>query len=201
MQLLQAPSGCQFYLIVLAVVATCPAWGPAVTRAADPPKTAAIAEADVQAAQQAWCDGLVRIGKVYKDGGDYRAEAGRFLDDLYDFKDGKVYFRPTLATAPRAFRTTKEGALAYFVGGNSDFPDDKGFALAPWVKARYDNAVEGSNAIQIHGDIALTMGNVYVTGADGKEVVVDKVFAFRKCPDGKLRVVVHKSALPNAPAK
>jgi hypothetical protein len=31
--------------------------------------------------------------------------------------------------------------------------------------------------------------------------MVDKVFAFRKCSDGKLRLVVHKSALPNMPAK
>ena len=143
----------------------------------------------------------MQIGKVYEDGGDYKAAASRFLDDLYDFKEGKVFFRPTLAVAPQAFRTTKAGALAYFVGGNPDFPHDKGFALAPWAKARYDNAVEGSNAIQIHGDIALTMGNVYLTGADGKEVMVDKVFAFRKGSDGKLRLVVHKSALPNLPAK
>jgi hypothetical protein len=172
-----------------------------VIDAADPPAKASITEKDVNDAQQAWCDGLVQIGKLYKDGGDYKAAASRFLDDLYDFSEGKVFFRPTLAAAPRAFRTTKEGALAYFVGGNPDFPDDKGFALAPWVKARYDNAVEGSNAIQIHGDIALTIGNVYLTGADGKEVMVDKVFAFRKCSDGKLRLVVHKSAVPNLPPK
>ena len=68
---------------------------------------------------------------------------------------------------------------------------------APWVKVRYDNAVEGSNAIQIHGNVALAMGNVFLTGEDGKEIFVDKVFAFRKCPDGKLRLIVHKSALPN----
>jgi hypothetical protein len=190
-------SVCRFGLIALAVVAA----GPPVVGADDPLRATAITEKDVNAAQQAWCDGLVRIGKVYKDGGDYKAEAGRFLDDLYDFKEGRVFFRPTLAAAPRPFRTTKAGALSYFVGGDPDFPGDKGFALAPWVKARYDNAVEGSNAVQIHGDIALTMGNVYVTGTDGKEVMVDKVFAFRKCPDGKLRLVVHKSAVPNAPAK
>jgi hypothetical protein len=122
----------------------------------------------------------------------------------------------SMATAPppaspgRLSRTTRYSPLwpradlaspQVFVGGNADFPDDKGFALAPWAKARYDNAVEGSNAIQVYGDIALTMGNVYLTGADGKEVMVDKVFAFRKCSDGKLRLVVHKSALPNVPAK
>jgi hypothetical protein len=199
MQIPRDPAVRRFCLVVLAVVAAGWANSSPVSYAADPPKKASITEREVQAAQQAWCDGLVQIGKVYENGGDYKAEASRFLDDLYDFQEGRVFFRPTLAVAPQAFRTTKEGALSYFVGGNANFPNDKGFALAPWVKARYDNAVEGSNAIQIHGDIALTMGNVYVTGKDGKEVMVDKVFAFRKGSDGKLRLAVHKSALPNPP--
>ena len=160
-----------------------------------------ITEAEVNAAQQAWCDGLVKIGKTYSDHGDYKTVASQIIDDAYDFKEGKVFFRPTLAVAPRAFRTTKAGALAYFVGGDPNFPDDKGFAVvpAPWVKCRYDNAIEGSNAIQIHGNIALAMGNVYLTGADGNEIFVDKVFAFRKGSDGKLRLIVHKSAVPNQP--
>lgn len=199
MQMPRDPAVRRFCLVVLVVVAAGWANSSSVSYAADPPEKASITEREVQAAQQAWCDGLVQIGKVYENRGDYKAEASRFLNDLYDFKEGRVFFRPTLAVAPQAFRTTKEGALAYFVGGNANFPHDKGFALAPWVKARYDNAVEGSNAIQIHGDIALTMGNVYVTGKDGKEVMVDKVFAFRKGSDGKLRLVVHKSALPNLP--
>jgi hypothetical protein len=167
----------------------------------DEPIGKPITAEEVNAAQQAWCDGLVKIGTVYKAGGDYKAVASRLLDDLYDFRDGKVFFRPTLALAPQGFRTTKEGALAYFIGGDQNFPNDKGFALAPWAKARYDNAVEGSNALQIHGDIAMTMGNVFLTGTDGKETMVDKVFVFRRCSDGKLRLVVHKSALSNQPGK
>ena len=194
-------TGYGFPCVMLALLATGWTVGSAVSNAADPPKKAPITVDEVNAAQQAWCDGLVQIGKVYKEGGDHKTAASRFLDKLYDFKEGKVFFRPTLAVAPKAFRTTKEGALAYFIGGNPDFPDDKGFALAPWVKARYDNDVEGSNAIQIHGDIALAMGNVYLIGADGKEVMVDKVFAFRRCSDGQLRLIVHKSALPNRPTK
>jgi MFS family permease len=45
-------------------------------------KKGSITEADVNAAQQAWCDGLVKIGKVHKDGGDYRAVARRLIDDV-----------------------------------------------------------------------------------------------------------------------
>ncbi|MGL4553381.1 MAG: hypothetical protein ACRC33_19615 [Gemmataceae bacterium] len=155
----------------------------------------------MNAAQQAWCDRLVRIGRVHQEGGDYRAEAARMLADLYDHEDGKVFFKPTLAFGKNTFRKTKAGALAYFVGGDEAYPEDKGVALAPWVKVRYDNAGDADAGIQIHGDIALTMGNVYLTGKDGKEITVDKTFAFRRCADGRLRLAVHKSALPFTPPK
>ena len=166
----------------------------------EPVKKAAITEAEVNAAQQAWCDGLVKIGKVYKDGGDYKAAASQLIDDLYDYKDGVVFFKPTLAFGKNTFRSTKEGALSYFVGGNMHFPEDTGFALKQWVKARYDNNA-AENGIQIHGDIAITMGNVYLTNAKGEEVMVDKTFVFRRCKDGKLRLCAHKSALPFDPGK
>jgi len=168
--------------------------------AADPPARGVITEAEVNAAQQAWCDGLVKIGKVYKEGGDYKAVAGQLIDDLYDYKDGKVFFKPTLASGKNTFRPTREGALSYFVGGNKNFPEDTGFALKQWVKVRYDNNAAESG-IQIHGDIGVTMGNVYLTNAKGEEVMVDKTFVFRRCKDSKLRLCAHKSALPFDPSK
>src|SRR5439155_10119228 len=132
--------------------------------------------------------------------GDYKAAASRFIDDLYDYKDGKVFFKPTQAFGKNTFRSTKEGALSYFVGGNKDFPEDKGFALKQWVKVRYDNNA-AENGIQIHGNIAITMGNVYLMNAKGEEVMVDKAFVFRRWTDGKLRLCAHKSALPFNPGK
>jgi hypothetical protein len=165
---------------------------------AEQPKTAPITEAEVNAAQQAWCDALVKIGKVHEAGGDYKAIASQLIDDLYDYKDGKVFFRPTLAVGKNTFRPTKEGALSYFVGGNKNFPEDTGFALKHWVKVSYDNNA-AENGIQIHGDVAVTMGNVYLTNSKGQEIKVDKTFVFRRCADGKLRLCAHKSALPNDP--
>ena len=192
---------CVFAVIVVAgLLSACARKEPAKA-ASDASAKPTITDAEVNAAQQAWCDGLVKIGKIYKEHGDYKAAASEMMDNAYDFKEGRVFFRPTLAAAPQAFRTTREGALAYFVGGDPNFPADKGFALAPWVKCRYDNAIEGSNAIQVHGNVALAMGNVYLTGEDGKEIFVDKFFAFRKGSDGKLRLIAHKSALPNEPKK
>ena len=156
---------------------------------------------EVNAAQQAWCDALVKIGKLKEEGGDYKAYAEQVLSDAYNYDHGKVFFKPTLAFGEKTFRNDKKGALAYFVGGDADYPDDKGFALTPWVKARYDNAGEKNEGIQIYGSVAITMGNVWVTGKDGKEVMVDKTWVFKKGKDGKLRIIVHKSSLPYSPAK
>lgn len=158
-----------------------------------------ITYAEVNAAQQAWCDALVKIGQIKESGGDYKAYADEVLSNAYNYDSGKVFFKPTLAYGDQTFRNDKKGALAYFVGGDPDYPNDKGFALTPWVKARYDNAGPKNEGIQIYGSIAITMGNVWVTGKDGKEVMVDKTFVFKKGKDGKLRIIVHKSALPYSP--
>jgi hypothetical protein len=155
---------------------------------------------EVNAAQQAWCDALVQIGKLKEEGGDYRGYAEKVLSEAYNYNYGKVFFKPTLAYGDQTFRNDKKGALAYFVGGDPDYPNDKGFALNPWVKARFDNAGEKNEGIQIYGSVAITMGNVWVTDKNGKEVKVDKTWVFRKGKDGKLRIIVHKSALPFSPA-
>ena len=157
-----------------------------------------ITEADVNAAQQAWCDGLVAIGKAHRASGDVRATAMALIEQLYDYRDGVVFFKPTLAYGAHTFRSTPEGALSYFIGGNTKFPTDKGFALKPWARAWYDNNA-AENGIQIHGPIAITMGNVYAVDYEGNEIVVDKTFVFRLCKDGRLRLCVHKSALPYIP--
>jgi hypothetical protein len=166
---------------------------PAVAR--QPEKTR-ITEPEVIAAQKAWCDALVRIGKVYQEEGDYSAVASQAIDNLYDYKEGKVLFKPTYTFGKNTFRPTKAGALSYFVGGNPSFPeDDPGFALQPWVTCVADNP----NGIQIHGSIAITMGNVSLTSKDGKPAKVDKTFVFRKDRNGKLRLCLHHSSVPVAP--
>ena len=187
-------------LFVTSLVAVAFIGQPRVGVAADAPRKAAITEAEVNAAQQAWCDGLLQISKVHREGGDYKEAAARVIDELYDYKDGKVFFKPTLASGKNTFRPTRAGAISYFVGGNKDFPEDTGFALKDWVKVRYDNNA-AENGIQINGDIAITMGNVYITNSKGEEVMVDKTFVFRRGDDGKLRLCAHKSALPYSPNK
>lgn len=157
-----------------------------------------ITEEQVNQAQQDWCSGLVNIGNVYRQGGDYHSTAAAVVDSLYDYQDGVVFFKPTLAHGAKTFRSTREGAISYFVGGNPDFPDDTGFALKVWKKVWYDNNA-AENGIQIHGDIAITMGNVYLVNEHNEEIMVDKTFVFHRGEDGHLRLCVHKSSLPYIP--
>jgi hypothetical protein len=157
-----------------------------------------ITEDEVNAAQQAWCDALIHIGAVHAEGGDFRGIASALIDDLYDYAEGTVFFKPTLAYGRNAFRSTKRGALSYFVAGDLEFPEDTGFALKHWVKIWYDNNAAESG-IQIHGELAITMGNVYLISAAGEQIMVDKTFVFRRGADGQLRLCVHKSALPYTP--
>lgn len=152
-----------------------------------------ITETEVLAAQRAWGDALVAISTTHERQG---AAAGRRLaeqviDGAYGYQFGPVLFKPTLTEAPQTFRTTRSGALAYFVGGDASFPKDTGFALKGWRKVDVTNA-----AIFIAGDVATSMGNVSITDKDGKVTTVDKTWKFIKDDSGKLRIVVHHSSLP-----
>ena len=126
-----------------------------------------ITESEVIDAQNAWGNGIVEIGKIYTEDGDYRAAAERHIDDFYGYDSGKVLFKPT-KSAHQQFRPTKQGALSYFVGGDGDFPEDKGFAIHPWTKVRFEN--EGA---RIDGNTALSIGNYYFTTPEGEEVKVE----------------------------
>lgn len=155
--------------------------------------------AEINAAQQAWCDALVEIGRLHSTGGDYRAFAEQVLTDAYDYDSGRVFFKPTLTTGDQVFRKTKKGALAYFVGGDPEYPNDNGFALKPWVEVRYDNNERGSEEVMVLGNIGIAMGSVYLKDKGGNEIFVDKTFVFRKTENGKVKLILHKSALPFNP--
>lgn len=152
-----------------------------------------ITEEQVLAAQQAWGDALVNISTTYaNDGIDAASElAASIIDSAYGYEMGAVLFKPTLAAAPQTFRTTPEGALAYFVGHSDEFPNDSGFALKGWQEVTIDNA-----AIFISGDTAMTVGNVSILDSDGNTTVVDKSWGYQLDDEGELRIVLHHSSLP-----
>ena len=151
-----------------------------------------ITKKEVLEAQRAWCTALVDISKAYETGGQSAAKAlaEKVIDSAYAYDKGGVLFKPTLTVNPQTVRTTRAGALAYFVGGDSEFPNDKGFALKGWT-----SCVAEDNAIIILGDTATSLGKVRITNKDGSIVTVDKTWQYIKDPDDHLRIVVHHSSL------
>jgi hypothetical protein len=152
-----------------------------------------ITEAQVIKAQKGWCDALLRISAAHAKGGFplAKATAEKVIDQSYAYQYGPVAFKPTLASGRQTFRLTRAGALAYFVGGDPAFPNDKGFALKPWRRCEVKNQV-----IQLSGNYATTMGNVLFTEADGDVTTVDKTWSFMREPDGSVRITLHHSSLP-----
>lgn len=155
-----------------------------------------VTEKMVLDAQQAWGKALVSISQTHAKGGDYRKLASDIIDSAYNYQNGSVLFKPTLTTGEQTFRMDKEGALAYFVGGNPKFKDDNGFALKGW--ARYEIKNKG---IILNGDTAISMGNVHLWDKDGNETVVDKTWGYKLDSNGNLRIILHHSSLPYKPAK
>lgn len=103
-----------------------------------------------------------------------------------------MLFKPTLA-AVEQFRPGFDGALSYFVGGNEFFPEDKGFAIRPWSKVRWQNTGIMNNVCHM----AVAMGNYYFTPADGAaETKVEYTIGYIRDAEGKLKMAVHSSTIP-----
>ena len=145
-------------------------------------------EADIRNAQCTWGDAVVNVGEA-TDHAEATQRAEALVNALY-VTDGSLLFAPTKA-AEIQFRPTVESAVSYFVGGNGNFPEDKGFALEPWTSVRFENT-----GIRFTSpDHALAMGNYFFGKADGTEVKVEFTFAYVKAADG-IRISLHHSALP-----
>lgn len=151
-----------------------------------------ISESEVLAAKDGWCQALVDISSTNAKSGQAAAAALAeiVIDSAYGFQMGAVLFKPTLTVNPQTFRTTRAGALSYFVGGDPAYPDDTGFALNNWTNCEHD-----TTATFITGSSASTLGKVHFTDKDGKVTTVDKTWKFVKDDAGQLRIVVHHSSL------
>ena len=114
---------------------------------------------------QLWCDNIVAAGKTHSQQGDVKSLAEKVLTDNYDYDNGKVLFKPTLAFGPQTFRPTKEGALAYFVGMNDSFPDDHGFLLKPWKKAWFTE-----EDFILSENLAIVQCNIHFISADNSQI-------------------------------
>jgi hypothetical protein len=149
-----------------------------------------ITKQEVLSEQKQWSDGLLNIGKLYIEDADYKQMAANYLSELYGFHMGEVLFKPTLASVQQ-FRLTKESALSYFIGGNSNFDEDNGFALLGWKAVRFENI-----GVKIEENIAIAMGNYFFLKADNSELKVEYTFVYKKDDSGKLYIILHDSHFP-----
>ena len=149
-----------------------------------------VSKEQVLDAQKEWADGIVRIGGDFMEKKDYVQTAKDHIDNLYAYDLSPVLFKPTKA-AQEQFRSTKDSALSYFVASNGHCSEDKGFAIQPWIKVRFENS-----DIALQGNTALAMGNYFFTDTEGTETKVEYTFGYIMDETGKLRINLHHSSVP-----
>lgn len=149
-----------------------------------------IQQTEIFKAQKLWGDAIVKIGLAYRNKNDYKKLAKDLVGEFYGYDSGRVLFKPTKASE-KQFRLTFESAVSYFVGGNSEFPEDKGFALQPWKKVRFQNS-----GFILDGERAFAMGNYFFTDYNDVEAKVEFTFGYKKAGSGRLKIDLHHSSLP-----
>ena len=145
---------------------------------------------EIEKAQEKWGKGIVKIGELKDSLKECRMFTIDFINKMYDYENGIVQFKPTKASDFQ-FRGDVKAGLSYFIGSDSDFIEDKGFALNPWVKVDFEN-----NSINIINDIAIAMGNYFFTDNDGGKTKVEYSFVYKKNDIGDLKIILHHSSLP-----
>ena len=149
-----------------------------------------ITQQEVEKIQNIWGDGVVKIGALKHDRKECEKFASEFLDNLYAFDKGKVLFKPTKCEKEQ-FRPTKSEALSYFISGDDRACDeDKGFAIQPWTKVRFENT-----GFILEIDRAISMGNYFFTDLDGNEAKVEYTFGYKSI-NGNLKIDLHHSSFP-----
>ena len=151
-----------------------------------------ITNEDVKKIQNTWGEGVVKIGSLKHNRIECEKFTSDFLDNLYAFEMGDVLFKPTKC-AIEQFRPTKSEALSYFIAGDDRACDeDKGFAIQPWTKVRFENS-----GFILEGERALSMGNYFFKSSnDENEIKVEYTFGYIKKNMQNLVINLHHSSLP-----
>ncbi len=152
-----------------------------------------ITKDQVMSAQEEWGAGVVKIGSLKEKRAECEAYTSDFLDERYAFETGQVLFKPTKC-ADKQFRASKVEAMSYFIAGDDRAcSEDKGFAIQPWTKVRFENT-----GLILDAARAIAMGNYFFTDLDGNEAKVEYTFAYQMI-DGELKIDVHHSSFPYNP--
>jgi len=149
-----------------------------------------VTKEQVLEVQQKWGNGVVTIGSLKEDRAECEAFTSKFLDERYAFEAGTVLFKPTKCEKEQ-FRPIKPEALSYFIAGDDRVCDeDKGFAIQPWIKVRFENS-----GFILEEKRAISMGNYFFTDTNGNEAKVEYTFGY-KLIDGELKIDLHHSSFP-----
>lgn len=152
-----------------------------------------IGPVEVEAAQKAWGNGILRLSQLYGSSPKAaRDQARHFVQKMYGHGLAPVIVKPVNSTS-RPFRTTKEGVISSLVGGNEEFPEDPGFVVHQnWDNIRFDNA-----GISVEGPQALAMGNYFFRDSTtGNESALEYTFGYFRDVEGHLRINFHFSSEP-----
>ena len=149
-----------------------------------------ITKDQVLEVQQKWGNGVVKIGSLKENRTECETFASAFLDQRYAFGLGTVLFKPTKCETEQ-FRSTKPEALSYFIAGDDRVcSEDKGFAIQPWTKVRFENT-----GFILEENRANAMGNYFFTDLNGNEAKVEYTIGY-KLIEGELKIDVHHSSFP-----
>ncbi len=137
-----------------------------------------ITKAEIINAQRAWTKAII-------------AQDVEALLGLYDFgsPDEPLLFKPTLADV---IRLDEEGARSYFVGGNPDYPHDKGFLNHGWKHVDFQSAT--GPILTAGGPGYKDMGQYTFVNAAGDATRADYTFAYHKL-NGKVLISLHHSSI------
>jgi hypothetical protein len=149
-----------------------------------------ITKNQVLEAQEKWGNGVVKIGALKQQRTECETFAKKFLDERYAFDSGPVLFKPTKCELEQ-FRPSKNEALSYFIAGDDrTCKEDKGFAIQPWTKVRFENS-----GVIFEDNRAIAMGNYFFTDLDGNEAKVEYTFGYKLIAQ-ELKIDLHHSSFP-----
>lgn len=149
-------------------------WGVIVSEINFEPMT----KAEVIAAQRAWAKYVTE-------------QDVENLLALYDFgsPDEPLLFKPTLADV---IRLDRAGAKSYFVGGDPNYPHDKGFLKNGWKKVEFQSSA--GPILKAGGLGYKDMGHYTFVDGKGNATRADYTFAYHKI-DGRVLISLHHSSL------
>ncbi len=113
------------------------------------------------------------------------------LLDLYDFgvPNQPLLFKPTLS---KIIRCDRVSVRAYFVGGDPNYPDDKGFLNCGWKQVDFQSAV--GPLPNPDGLCYRDMGQYFFMDGNGDITCADYTFIYHK-RDGRILISLHHSSL------